>query len=94
MKVKIRFFTTLREITGKREETAELAGRATVDNLLSFLSKKYGEKFTNYLYHEETGLQVSLQVLVNGKNITTLQELETELKDGDTLAIIPPVGGG
>jgi molybdopterin converting factor small subunit len=35
-----------------------------------------------------------LSFLVNGKNINVLQGFDTELKQGDTVAILPPVGGG
>lgn len=94
VRVTIRFFTNLREITGKREEAVELTKGTTVDELIQFLSREYGEKFTSYLYDEKTGVHGYLQILVNGESITTLQEFKTELKDGDTLAIIPPVGGG
>ena len=94
MRVKIRFFTTLREITGKREDTADLPDGTTVGDLLSFLSTRYGREFANYLYDEKTGVHSYLQILVNGNSVTTLQDSKTELKDGDILAIIPPVGGG
>jgi len=33
-------------------------------------------------------------VLVNGRNINTLNKLKTELKHGDTVTIIPLVVGG
>ncbi len=94
MRVKIRFFTTLREITGKREDTADLADGMTVGDLLSFLSTRYGRELADYLYEENTRLHNYLQILVNGNSITALQDLKTELKDGDTLAIVPPVAGG
>ena len=94
MRVRIRFFTTLREITGKREDTADLPDGTTVGDLLNLLSTRYGREFANYLYDEETGVHNYLQILINGNSITTLQDQKTELKDGDTLAIIPPVGGG
>ena len=94
MKIKIKFFTTLREITGKKEEIADLVDGTNVSDLLRFLSIRYGEAFAKYMYDEKTGVHNYLQILVNGNSITTLQELKTQLKDGDTLAIIPPVGGG
>ena len=39
-------------------------------------------------------VQDFLLFLVNGKNINILQGFDTELKQGDTIAILPPVGGG
>ena len=50
MKVTVKFFTTLREITQKREEEIQLSSAATVEELLKILSKKYGRKFTDYVY--------------------------------------------
>jgi molybdopterin converting factor small subunit len=35
-----------------------------------------------------------LQFFINGKSASTLNGLQTELQDGDALAIVPPVGGG
>ena len=48
MEVKVRFFTNLREIVNKREETLTFPddGKATVNLVLEKLSKKYGIPFT------------------------------------------------
>ncbi|NIR86451.1 hypothetical protein GWO13_02335, partial [Candidatus Bathyarchaeota archaeon] len=54
MKVTVKFFTTLREITGKREEEIKSSRDLTVDELLQDLSKKYGRRFKDYVY-DETG---------------------------------------
>jgi molybdopterin synthase sulfur carrier subunit len=97
LEVKVRFFTNLREIVGKREETLTFQpGKAvTVDLALKTLSKKYGAPFTNYLYEAKTEQPKGfLQFLVNGTSTQTLNGFQTELKDGDVLAILPPVGGG
>ena len=94
MKVTIKFFTTLREVAGKREERIELSNGTTVEELLRLLSRKYGKGFINYVYDEKANVRGYLQFLVNGKSITTLQGFKTRLKDGDKIAIIPPVGGG
>ena len=97
LEVKIRFFTSLREIVNKREETLNFADNAkvTVDMVLKTLSNKYGKPFTEYVYNDKTGVPKGfLQFLVNGTSISTLNGLETELKDGAVLAVLPPVGGG
>jgi molybdopterin synthase sulfur carrier subunit len=97
VEVKVRFFTNLREIVNKREETLTFpAGeKVTVDMILKTLSQKHGKPFTEYVYNDKTGQPKSfLQFLVNGNSTSTLNGLETELKEGDVLAILPPVGGG
>ncbi|MEM3695890.1 MAG: ubiquitin-like small modifier protein 1 [Candidatus Bathyarchaeia archaeon] len=97
MRVSVRFFTSLREIVGKREETLEFSDdeRVTVDSVLRRLSERYGKDFDDYLYDSKTGeVKGFLQFLINGRSASTLKGLETELSDGDVLAIIPPVGGG
>lgn len=95
MKVTVRFFTTLREIVGKGEEKFILdPSDLTVGELLKFLEEKYGKPFQEYVYDKKGEVKSYLQFLVNGRSITTLQGMETKLKEGDTLAIIPPVGGG
>ena len=94
MKVTVKFFTALREITQKREEEMELPSTTTVEELLEILSKKYGRRFTDYVYDENKNVRSHLQFLVNGRNTTIPQGFKAKLVEGDKVAIIPPVGGG
>jgi molybdopterin synthase sulfur carrier subunit len=97
LRLSVRFFTSLREIVGKREETLEfLEGeKVTVDTVLKVLTQRYGKRFVEYVYDGDTGqVRGFLQFLVNGKSTSTMNGLQTELQDGDVLAILPPVGGG
>lgn len=94
MKVEIKFFTSLREITGKKVEEVQLRNAITVEELLTQLSEKYGKEFREYLYNKEGKVHGYLSILVNGKSTNVLQGLDTKLKEGDTVAILPPVGGG
>jgi len=94
IKITVKFFTTLREIVGKREEQIELFRPITVEALLKQLSKTYGNEFVDYVFDELGNVRGHLQFLVNGKSITTMQGFKTMLKNGDQIAILPPVGGG
>lgn len=97
MQVSVRFFTSLRELTGKREETLKFRDgeTVTVDKVLKRLAKRYGKSFVEYVYESKSGeVKGFLQFLVNGRSASTLNGLDTKLADGDVLAIIPPVGGG
>jgi MoaD family protein len=95
--VSVRFFTTLREVVGKKEVTFEFPrGEAvTVDKVLKRLTLRYGKKFVQYVYDGKTGeVKGFLQFLVNGRSASSFEGLATRLADGDVLAIVPPVGGG
>jgi MoaD family protein len=97
VEVKVRFFTSLREIVDKREETLTFSAgeKVTIDLVLKTLAEKYGTPFSQYVYNGKTGQPKNfLQFLVNGTSTSTLNGLETELKNCDVLAILPPVGGG
>ena len=97
MQVSVRFFTSLREIVDKKEETLKFpeGEKVTVDTVLKTLKQRYGKRFVEYVYDRKTGeVRGFLQFLVNGKSATTMNGLETDLEDGDVLAILPPVGGG
>ncbi len=93
MRIKVRFFTILREMTGQKEETLTVGDETTVREILDLLSEKYGSAFLEYLF-EGRRLRGHIQILVDGINITTLNGLDTRMEEDSTLAVVPPVGGG
>ena len=95
MKVSVRLFTTLRELAGKGKETLEFSAEVVaVKMVLEELAKQHGQAFREYLFNEKGKVREHLQLLVNGRSVDFLEELETRLKEGDQVAIVPPVGGG
>jgi molybdopterin synthase sulfur carrier subunit len=94
MEITVKFFTVLREITGKKDEKVKFSNSLTIDGLLNYLSRKHGRQFTDYVYNASGKPRGYLQFLINGKGIATLEGFRTRLKEGDKVAIIPPVGGG
>ncbi len=97
LKVKVLFFTSLREITGKKEEVFELTvkDKVTINMILKLLKEQYSTPFAEYVYDPKTQqVRGFLQFLINGKSISHNNVIETKLNDGDVLAILPPVGGG
>lgn len=97
LKIKVLFFTTLREIIGKREETIDLLvdDKITINTVLNVLKERYDKPFEDYVFDPKTQqVRGHIQFLINGKSISHINEMEIELKDGNVLAILPPVGGG
>ncbi len=80
MKIKVLYFAEAERIVGVREEIVEFSGKS-VGELLDYLVSKHP----------------NLDVLVNKIAVAVNMEYvdkDALLKNGDTLAIIPPVQGG
>ncbi|MCD6420878.1 MAG: MoaD/ThiS family protein [Thaumarchaeota archaeon] len=88
MRVTVKAFATLREAFGGRGVLhLDLPDGSTIRDLLKAL-RSYGP--VDELIEERS----NVKILVNGREITYLDGLETRLKDGDAVAFIPPVAGG
>ncbi|RJS90303.1 MoaD/ThiS family protein [Candidatus Bathyarchaeota archaeon] len=92
--VTVKFFALLREIVGAWRVKLPLPEGATVGEALKALAQQYGQRFRDYVYDEEGRVRGHLIFLINGESIKALRGFETVLREGDTLVILPPVGGG
>lgn len=55
---------------------------------------KGSKKFLFKLLDEDGGIKRGTLVLINGRNILDTDGLESVVRDGDTVALFPPGGGG
>jgi MoaD family protein len=93
MGVTVKFFASFREAVGKGEESVE--GAENVAVLLDELVRRFGEKLVEHLYQPGTReLRKTVNILVNGRGLNLPSELNTPLRDGDVVAVFPPVSGG
>ena len=94
--VRVKLFATFRDIAGGQGVVdVRLSREATLKDLIEELSKLFGKEIEIMLLDPKTGSLKSFNnVLVNGHNVKLLEELRTELDNGDTVALFPPVGGG
>ncbi|MCL4341617.1 MAG: MoaD/ThiS family protein [Candidatus Thermoplasmatota archaeon] len=81
MKIVVKYFALFRDITGTDMESIVIDDGSPVSNLLETIRKKYPDM-------ERT----NRDVLVSVNRIFATHELK--LKDGDEVAIFPPVSGG
>ena len=95
MKIKIKYFTTLRELAGRAEEEFSIDDGTTLEDILKEVASKYGKDAYDYLFQQDKNeFDPSVYFLINGRNYRTLSGSKTKLKNDDVLAIIPPIGGG
>lgn len=82
-------------LMGGGEQKILLHPNANLSNLLQILKQKYGKQFEERVFLEESGnVRVEIRMLLNGRDISFLNGLDTALADGDKFSIIPPLGGG
>jgi len=81
IRVRVRFFAGPREAIGTGEVEQELPPGSTVGQLMGLLTERYPALRSYACF---------IKVAVNRKYATP----ETELRDGDEVACLPPVGGG
>jgi molybdopterin synthase sulfur carrier subunit len=90
--VTVKFFATVREITGTK--SVEI-NAADIKQLLEELSRMFGKRFSDAVIEPHSGgLKRFYSCMVNGKRIELLNGYQTKLSDGDAVALFPPVGGG
>jgi MoaD family protein len=94
MEVTVHYFTLLRSVTRTREEKIEVKEGSTVEDLLKTLSAKYGKEFERYIFSGTEYRGLKLLFFVDGRSIEGSDGFKTKLKNGSTLAIMPPIAGG
>ncbi len=96
MKVRVEYLGHIKNITdNKREEEIETSEDVTITGLLTQLSRKYGEPFRKAIYEPKgSDVKPNYIITVNGYLLNQLKGLETRLKKGDHIALLPIVSGG
>jgi MoaD family protein len=94
MKVNVRILVPLlAQVLGSRELEVEFAGQ-TVSDLVEHLVAQYGPKARQALLDETGKLDAVIQVLLNGSEWVTHDQLDTLLRDGDNVVLMLMVAGG
>jgi sulfur-carrier protein len=92
VRVRVEFYAAIQKTFGEKSTLAVLAPRTTVASLLVGLC---GTPVRQRAIFDAAGrVHPTITILKNGRNIVFLDGLETELQDGDKIALFPPVTGG
>ncbi|HVP27145.1 MAG TPA: MoaD/ThiS family protein [Candidatus Bathyarchaeia archaeon] len=95
MKVKVEYLGHIKNITSNKREEVETKEDATITDLLMHLAKEYGEPFKKAIYEPKSpDVKPNYIITVNGYLLNQLKGLETKLKNGDHVTLLPIVSGG
>ena len=91
-KIKVIFFSILKDITKKKEDTLEI--ESTVASAIHKLIETYGDDLREKLLDNNGKVRKHIVTYVNGKDIRHYNNLDTILQDGDEIIFLPAIAGG
>jgi molybdopterin synthase sulfur carrier subunit len=95
IRIKVRTILEFTKIFGQGRFEVSLATGSTIGHFLEELTNTWGDELTSRLFEPDGSKLLShIGLMVNGRSIGMLQNMETVLQDGDEVLILPPVGGG
>ena len=91
MPVNVKVPTPLRKFTAGSETVS--GNGATVGALIEDLEKRYAG-IRERICDEQGRVRRFVNLYINGEDIRFLQQLDTKVKDGDEISIVPAIAGG
>ena len=93
--ITIRTIIGLKKILGQDTIEFPLPEGTTVKSLVDLMVAKWGARLASFFSDVERNRPLpKIRILVNGRDIGFLNGMETELRDGDEVLLLPLVGGG
>jgi MoaD family protein len=89
--IKVHIPTPLRQFSGKQSSVDVKGG--TVAEALSSLVSQHPD-LRRHLYTEDGKLRAFVNIYVNDEDVRHLQKEATEVKETDTISIVPSIAGG
>ena len=93
MPITVKFIGALRHASGEDKCIVDCK-KCTVKDLIRRITRKSPELLRNLVAGDAESLRPNALILVNGREISILDGLDTALKDGDEVVLVPVVHGG
>ena len=94
MTIAIKFIGSMRHLSGTGELALSCKSYVAIRELMNEIIKELPELKRSLIDQQFGDPRPNTLVLVNGREISVLDGLETKLKDGDEVVLIPFVHGG
>jgi sulfur-carrier protein len=95
MEIKVHYLGLVKTYTNQSQDEITLKAGALLSDLLNMLAADFGKQFTQEIY--EPGMKdvkPMFTVMVNGIVMGQLNGVDTKLKEGDNVILMPLMTGG
>ncbi len=90
----VRFIGPLKAIAGRKEVSILLPAETRIAELAELLLQEFGEKAEVLVDPETREFRGQYRVVLNGKYVNAADGDQGFFQDGDTVSLLPVVGGG
>jgi molybdopterin synthase sulfur carrier subunit len=94
MTLTIKFIGALRHLSGKTQLTINFQEGMSLKELVTKISQKMPKLEKTFSDQQLNDSRSNALILINGREISVLNGLETKLNDGDEIVFVPVVHGG
>lgn len=94
MTLTIKFIGALRHLSGKTQLTINFQEGMSLKDLVTKISQQMPKLEKTFSDHQFNDSRSNALILINGREISVLNGLETKLNDGDEIVFVPVVHGG
>ena len=95
IKITLHTILELKQVIGQRLTEIDLPDGSTMEDFLTYMKERWGDQLSSRLFDPDSGAVLPyVRIMVNGQTIQFLEGIETPLKGGDEVLILPPVSGG
>ena len=94
MTITVKFVGSLRHVSGVNQLALDRKECSSVKELMIEIAEELPELKRSLIDSQLEDPRPNALILVNGREISVLNGLETNLKDGDEIVLVPVVHGG
>jgi molybdopterin synthase sulfur carrier subunit len=91
--ITLKYMAVLKGLSEEPLKSINIEGD-TLKDLLDYLKNKESPKVRSRLFNEDGSLHSDIIIFINGKDYNLIGGLNTKIKDGDEIVILPTVHGG
>lgn len=94
MPLTVKFIGALRHLSGKTQLTVNFKEGTSIKELVTEINQEMPALEKTFSDQQLNDSRSNSLILVNGREISVLNGLETKLNDGDEIVFVPVVHGG